>query len=192
MRFTLILLTCLFLQISFSNGQTKLGALLILEDANDNLTIRPGFGLVLDHRISRHSGFETGLLYRTFRTSGAFMTSEPPLGGDPIFLPFEVRESYLTVPILYKFHSRIVNISAGPTLDFFVGWNDKTTTPDVEITNFSVDPSFSFGGMLKISKAIKLSDVLYLEPDLRINPIFSSGRIYGGFGIAFSYLSKKD
>jgi hypothetical protein len=166
--------------------------MLTLEDANDNLSIRPGGGIFLDHRFTRKSGIETGVFYRTFRTSGALMTSEPPLGGDPIFLPFQVRESYLTVPILYKFHSRIVNISAGPTLDFFVGWNDKTTTPDVGVTNFSVDPSFSFGGMLKISKAIKLSDVFYLEPDVRINPIFSSGRIYGGFGIAFSYLSKKD
>jgi hypothetical protein len=187
MRFTLILLTCLFLQISFSNGQTKVGAVLILEDANDNLSIRPSFGLVLDHRITRHSGLETGILYRTFRTSGVLTSSE-----DNIFLPFEVRESYLTVPILYKFHSRIVNVSAGPTLDFFVGWGDKSTSAGVEVTDFSVDPSFSFGGMLKISKAIRLSDVLYLEPDVRINPIFSSGRVYGGFGIAFTYLSKKD
>jgi hypothetical protein len=169
--------------------------MLTLEDADDNLSIRPGGGIYLDHRFTRKSGIETGVFYRNFRTSGTFMlaTAPPPgPGSSNQFLPFEVRESYLTVPMLYKFHNRIVNISAGPTMDFFVGWADKTTTPDFEITEFSVDPSFSFGGMLKISKPIKLSEYMVLDLDARLNPLFSSGRIYGGFGIAFSYLVKKE
>jgi hypothetical protein len=165
--------------------------MLTLEDADDNLSIRPGGGIYLDHRFTRKSGIETGVFYRTFRTSGLVTISGAGPGGN-LFLPFEVRESYLTVPILYKFHTRIVNISAGPTLDFFMGWADKTTTPDFEITEFSVDPSFSFGGMLKISKPIKLSEYMVLDLDARLNPLFSSGRIYGGFGIAFSYLVKKE
>ncbi len=191
MRFIFPLIACLFLHIATANSQTKFGVMLTLEDANDVLSIRPGFGLVLDHRFTRKSGIETGLFYRTFRTSGAFMTSEPA-PADDYFFPFEVRESYLSIPILYKFHSRVVNISAGPTLDFFVGWRDKSTFSGVEVSDFSVDPSFSFGGMLKISKPIQISDNLFLEPDLRINPILTSGRIYGGLGIAFSYLTKKD
>jgi hypothetical protein len=77
-------------------------------------------------------------------------------------------------------------------MDFFVGWSDKTTTPDFEVTDFSVDPSFSFGGMFKISKPIKISENMVLDLDARLNPLFSSGRVYGGFGIAFSYLVKKE
>jgi hypothetical protein len=189
MRFILPFIACLLLQIATANSQTKVGVMLTLEDADDALSIRPGFGLVLDHRITRHSGFETGLFYRTFRTSGSILMSDAP---NFYLLPFQVRESYISIPILYKFHSRIVNISVGPTLDFFVGWSDKTTTPDLEVSDFSVDPSFAFGAMLKISKQIRISDNLFLEPDLRMNPLVTSGRIYGGFGIAFSYLTKKD
>jgi hypothetical protein len=41
----------------------------------------------------------------------------------------------------------------------------------VEVTNFLLTPLFSLEECLKSVKAIRLSDVFYLEPDVRINPI---------------------
>jgi hypothetical protein len=53
MRFILPFIACLLLQIATANSQTKIGVMLTLEDADDVLSIRPGFGLVLDHRFTK-------------------------------------------------------------------------------------------------------------------------------------------
>lgn len=179
------ILVLFLLTLSISNAQTKVGVLFIVEDANDSQNLRPGVGLVIDHKLTRKSGIESGVFYRTFKDR-SFFNIVPPSGGN-LFLFSEIRESYITVPILYKFHTRIVNVSLGPTFDFFLGWKQTGGSPDLEVNDFSIDPTFSIGGILKMSKNIRLSESLHLEPDMRINPLFGTNRIYGGFGLAIKY-----
>lgn len=175
--------------VGSADAQTKVGIILIAEDATDFYGLRPSAGLVIEHKATRKSGIESGIFYRTLRTSGSVFI-ENELGGTDR-LTFNIRESNLTLPILYKFYTRIVDISVGPTLDLFLGWNQTSGSPGLEIDDYSVDPNFSFGGMLKISKSLRLSDTFFLEPDVRINPVFNRFETYGGIGLALKYQVKK-
>ena len=83
-------------------------------------------------------------------------------------------------------------LSAGPTVDFFVGWKDKTKSDISSATSYYLDPSVFLGAMIKLSKEIPLDDKLFLEPELRLNRLFSTSRTYGGSGISLKYkLGKK-
>lgn len=185
---TFLLFVLFFLQITFIHAQTRVGVMLIAEDANDNVSLRPSVGLVIDHQVTRKSGIETGIFYRTFLGTILVFTE---LNGLSNTFFVDVRESHITLPILYKFHSRILNLSVGPTFDFFMGWKQTGGSQEVEVNDYSISPSFGFGGMLKVSKSIRLSDRMYLEPDLRLNPVLSRSIIYGGFGIAIKYQTKQ-
>lgn len=185
---TFLLFVLFFLQITFIQAQTRVGVMLIAEDANDDISLRPSVGLVIDHQVTRKSGIEKGIFYRTFLGTILVFTE---LNGLSNTFFVNVRESHITLPILYKFHSRILNLSVGPTFDFFMGWKQTGGFQEVEVNDYSISPSFGFGGMLKVSKSIWLSDRMSLEPDLRLNPVLSRSIIYGGFGIAIKYQTKQ-
>lgn len=165
-------------------AQTKVGANLIAEFSDDVRGIAPSFGILIDHKVTPKSGIESGLYFRTYQTSGYVHVIT--VDGN-FYNFFDVNEQYLTLPILYKFHNKIVNISAGPTFDFFIGWNQVSGEQDVEITDYSVDPKFNIGMMLKVSKNIALAERFSLEPEFRFNQVFSSSKTFGGFGVALKY-----
>lgn len=141
----------------------------------------PGAGATFESQLTRHSGFETGLFYRSYKV-GIFL-----YGDYPTSHAFEVAERYISIPVLYKFYSSIINLSAGPTFDFFAGWKQTVGKSIYNITDYKTSSSFGLGGMLKLSKTINLTDKFLLEPELRYNHIFNSHRDYGGFGLAAKY-----
>lgn len=142
-----------------------------------------GLGLTFERKLSRHSGFETGLFYRTIRRDFYVIIQNN-------FYSYSIAERYLSLPILYKFYSPVVNVSIGPTVDFFIGWKEKNRRDETHVDTYTATSAF-FGGMLKVSKEINLSDKLILEPELRLNPVINNNNIYGG-GIAVKYrLAKK-
>ena len=140
-----------------------------------------GGGATFETRFTKHNGFEAGLFYRSYKTNGF-------LNGDyPTVHFYEIAERYLSIPVLYKFYSSIVNFSAGPTFDIFVGWKQTVGKSVYKVENYSTSPGFGIGGMLKLSKTINLSDRLLLEPEIRYNHIFNTQNNYGGFGLAAKY-----
>lgn len=151
---------------------------------NAGTSFRPGTGASFERQITKHSGIETGLYYRHYVQSGDIIYTDAT--SSQIF-PFVVSERYLSIPALYKFYSRIVNIAAGPSFDFYMGWKQRNRSSGLKIENYDIDPNFHIGFLAKISKRISLSDRAVLEPELRINPMLTSGRSYAGFGIAGKY-----
>ncbi|WP_075350084.1 hypothetical protein [Algoriphagus marinus] len=190
MKKLLFFFTLILIYVGSVDAQTKVGVMLNTEVANDYLGVRPGAGLVIDHKVTRKGGIESGLFYRTYRNSISVYVENPGIGRSIFFI--EIGESHMTIPILYKFHTRIVNLSFGPTFDFFLGWKQKSGSPDIEVNEYSIDPNFGYGAMLKMSKSIQLSDFVSFEPDLRFNPVFTNGRVFGGVGLAFKYQTKKN
>lgn len=142
-----------------------------------------GIGANLEKRITRHSGIETGIYFRAFQQDFFFRV-------DPDAYYAVVAERYLSIPVLYKFYSRIVNLSVGPSFDFFVGWADKSNDSRFKVSTYSIQPGFNVGMLAKMSKKIRLSDRFDLEPEIRVNPIFTSYRVYGGAGLALKYKLK--
>lgn len=167
-----------------SHAQKSLKAGLNFTAELSNGQTRPGIGGVIEYAMTKHSGIETGLYYRTFGENFYFNVSGTSFS-------VNIAERHLSIPVLYKFSSRIVNFSAGPTFDFYLGWRQTSGKIYTQIEEYSVTPPFQVGVMLKLSKNIKLSNRLFLEPEVRLNPMVSAeGRGYGGLGISAKYLLK--
>ena len=141
--------------------------------------------LVLDQKITKRSGFEFGIFSRSMLRNSSFIADFPDGTTKRLFT--NIRMNYLTIPLVYKFYSRIANISIGPTLDAYVGWKQVGGTPGVETTEFSTSRKTILGAMAKISKRFTLSEDLILEPDIRLNPLFSVERTYVGAAISLKY-----
>lgn len=98
-----------------------------------------------------------------------------------------VTERYLSLPLLLKFYSRFLNVSIGPSVDYFVGWRETSSYSNVKTTSYKVRPLMNMGIMGKISKAIVLTDKIILEPEIRFNPMFKHDKYYVGIGIGVKY-----
>lgn len=120
-----------------------------------NISLRTGsgssdyltqFGVSFEARFTNHSGIESGLSsWRIF----------PHVIGGKI-----PKEWYLSVPVLYKFYSPIVNVAAGITNDFSVSSHSEN--------------DYQFGLMLKVTKDIRIYKGLIFEPGVYFNPYLGS------------------
>ncbi|WP_321371153.1 hypothetical protein [uncultured Draconibacterium sp.] len=173
----LCLVIILFSSVNTLNAQNKtyLGIDFVNEIA-DKDHLRPGVGLNVARTFGKHSGIETGVYYRSYIQSLSFS-----MEGN--YFDVDIRENHLSIPVLYKFSSRIVNISAGPSFDVFLGWKDVSSPDEVEVNDYDIDPKYNLGAMVKLGKDIRLSDKLVFEPELRFNPIFNLERVYMGLGL---------
>ncbi|WP_167616609.1 hypothetical protein [Maribellus sediminis] len=158
-----------------AQNKTYLGIDFVNEVA-DKDHLRPGVGLNIVRTVGKHSGIEAGVYYRTYIQSLSFS-----MAGH--YYDVDIRESHLSIPVLYKFSSRIVNVSAGPSFEVFLGWKDKSSPDEVEVDGYDIDPNYNLGVLFKMGKDIKLSEKLVFEPELRFNPIFGLERVYIGLGL---------
>ncbi|WP_319591280.1 hypothetical protein [uncultured Draconibacterium sp.] len=173
----LCLVILLFSSVSTLHAQNKtyLGIDFVNEIA-DKDHLRPGVGLNVARSFSKHSSIEAGVYYRSYLQSMSFRI-------DGYSFDADIRENHLSIPVLYKFSSRIVNISAGPSFDVLLGWKDKSSPADVEVETYEIESDYNLGAMVKLGKDLKLSEKLVFEPELRLNPIFSLDRVYVGLGL---------
>ena len=149
-------------------------------ELTQNNDFRVGAGFTFERQMTTHLGFETGLFYRTDKREFQLTFNETN------YLQ-SLNESYLSLPLLLKFYSRFLNVSIGPSLDYFVGWRETSSYSNVEITSYKVRPLINIGIMGKISKVIVLTDKIILEPEIRFNPLFKPYRYYAGIGIGLKY-----
>ena len=191
-----LFLPCLFIFCSFcslnsyAQKSTAIGINFTFESTYGPL--RPGIGATAERQLTRHSGIESGIYYRN-HVYNQYLTFEGP-PGSPAW-PFTnatltISERLLSIPVLYKYYSRIVNASIGPTFDFYIGWRQKNSTPLLTVNEYNVDPNFSLGAMIKISKNIPVASRISIEPELRYNVIFEFEREHVGFGVAAKYKLK--
>lgn len=130
------------------------------------------FGLSFEARFTRHSGLETGFYCRNVKFSAYTACGTSEYHG-------ATYQRYFSIPVLYKFYSRIVNVGAGITCDFMFenrdeAWYDKNR----------------IGVLLKISKDIRLYKGLFLEPEFHYNPFWANDmddRFWMGFQIGLKY-----
>lgn len=131
------------------------------------------FGLSFEARFTRHSGLETGFYCRNVKFPAG--TADFPLS-----YPYPGwHERYFSIPVLYKFYSRIVNVGAGITCDFMFD-NPHDSRYDRN----------RVGILLKISKDIRLYKGLFLEPEFHYNPFWAEhmgDRFWMGFQIGLKY-----
>jgi hypothetical protein len=108
----------------FSQKANYIGANLTLENSSSNF--QPGFGVLFERKFNKNRGIETGIYYRACELNNNVIVND---GMGSRILPLYVLERYISIPILYKLYTRFLNVSAGPTFDFFVGWKQKNKSP---------------------------------------------------------------
>ncbi len=140
-----------------------------------------GVGGTFEKQFKKHFGFETGLYYRAFELNGEVRTETYVYG-------YNIKEEYLSVPVLYKFNSSLLNFSVGPTFDIYLGWKQTNKNyVSYRLDKYDVNKKFIVGLMGKISKSIDLTPKILLEPEIRYNPIFLNQRSFYGIGMAIKY-----
>ena len=183
-RFALLVVALLIMATGFSQSKTNIGLNFTGErtSASDFVV---GFGGVLERQFSKQHGLETGLYYRGFD-----LHSQVYVDGS-LFGAYTIKEQHVSIPVLYKFYSSILNLSAGPTFDLYTGWKQGKSTILGRIPRFSVDDKFQIGLLVKVSKIIPITKKLFVEPELRYNPIFYQRRVYYGIGVVAKYALTK-
>lgn len=137
----------------------------------------PGAGIVCDYKATRHSGLNTGVYFRNYINVFYFRVAGTPYRA-------QVSERHVSIPLLYKFYSGIVNLSAGPDFDFYTGWKQQFTTNGATVDEYAVNKKFFLGIVAKISKQIKLGEKILLEPELHFIPVVNTDyRSYTGLAI---------
>ncbi|HEX6191308.1 MAG TPA: outer membrane beta-barrel protein [Chitinophagaceae bacterium] len=174
---TLFLFLILFTATSFSqNRSLQIGGRLMNElTLYDGLA--PGFGAQLVYRITKHGGIETGLYYQS-RKVNYFIEAQN--GGTSVTYTAQVAERRLQLPLLYRFDSKLLNFVVGTSLDYFLGWKEKSDNGDIKIISYDRD-ALSVAVSAGISKSIYLTPTLILEPEAKFNLIVTDDD--GGLGL---------
>lgn len=193
MKYVVLLVVFAWAGTAFSQSKsfTALGVALLAE--GDDYSAVPAFGLSLEHKATQHSGFETGVYYRNFKQEYYYINHNM---GSYNSVSFDSMLTYLSVPLLYKFYSNIVNFELGVTADLYLSGERLVYTYQRDVgdpVKKTFSPKARAGGLLKISKSINLGERLVLEPEIRVNrllePIHDSSprALFVGFGIGIKY-----
>lgn len=129
----------------------------------------PGFGGQVVYRISKHGGIESGLNYQNRYLS--FYTVVQ-YGGSSTTYFTRIAEHWLQLPIHYRYDSKAINFTVGPTMNYFIGWNTKYKAAGVTVNDYDRN-AVSIAGSASVSRSIYLSAGLILEPELKFNYIFT-------------------
>lgn len=178
------ILTVLFLFITCAlSAQQQFVGVSLNSERKEHANVRLGFGVLYEYQLSKQHGFEIDLNYRS-KNEKMWLPISISNNNEQLF---EIRESYLTMPVLYKFYSNVINVSTGITFDYFIGWNSITEVENVQLTSYSMNPKLYVGWAFRVSKSIPLSPRFILEPQIQFNPIFKYNYCYYGADVKLKY-----
>lgn len=145
-------------------------------------SLLPEAGLKLNIPLSKHSQFETGLFYQIRKNDGTFSIN------NDLYI-FNVNERYLVVPLIYKFSSQFINLSFGINQNYYVGWGAASVIDEnVQIESYSTEDTYLFGVQGALSKSLRLSNQLSLEPLIKVSiMVYPYSDVIYGFGFALVY-----
>jgi hypothetical protein len=167
---------------TFAQKSTLVGINVIAQLA-DGLP-HPGIGATIERKFTRNIGVESGLYYLTYRNEFNIIIYGPNQAES---IPVNVLESHLSLPILFKYYYRIVNVCIGPAFNAYLGYSTRNNKNDLLITSYNVSPAITASAIIKLSKAFTLRDNLVLEPEVRYGEYITYEGNFAGFGIAMKY-----
>lgn len=132
----------------------------------DGFSINPQLGFVYERKFSRHSSLEAGFRWLPSRMSSTGFTET---SDGRVYNRTREAYNYYSMPVLYKFTSAVVNISAGPVLNLMTG---KLETDESwrRIRSFEKPlNTLSLGAMFKAGKPIHFKGRFVLEPEAGVS-----------------------
>lgn len=184
------LLLCLSFTV-FGQKKNAVGLDFTSELAKYN-NLRFGLGLTYERKLSTNLVLETGLFYRTIRTDYE-MTVITSYGNSEIISEtteihnFQIIDKYISLPILLKYYTKILNISLGPNIDYFIDWQEIKASSNFETVHYNISPKLNYGFQFKVGKQINFSEKFAIEPELRYSQMLKVNNHYLGLGIAGKY-----
>lgn len=146
---------------------------------SDGSRFSPAFGIAYEEKFATHHGYELGLNYRS-KTRDIYVITNN-------ILDYTVRESYLSLPISYKFYSNIVNFTTGISFDAFLGGKYLNQHSNVVMSSYDINPKLYVGWNFKVGKDFDLNDKFRLEPEILFNPIFNYNYSFYGISVKLKY-----
>lgn len=145
----------------------------------DKAAARFNPGVSFAVRLTRHSGVEIGVNYRVDKsTYGGW---DRPLEPREWLSGYTV-DRYISIPVVYKYYSRILNFVAGVNYDIMTGSSRGMARYDHSDRNV-------FGLVVGVSKDIRLCKGLSIEPYFNLNPtkLWTDNKLWvsGGFGLKY-------
>jgi len=184
-RIIILLSALLVLQLSlYSQKKTRLG-IDLTSNYDENTSFKPEAGLIFERQFSKHSGIEAGLNYRTNQVQ-LYM-----IYNNESYYPF-ISEHYISVPLTYKYYTRIINLSLGLSYDYYIGY--RQLDDDLTVTSYHMGYDYYMGALAKVSRQICLGDDLVLEPEIKVNLLYDeiSVKNYIGFGLSLKFDVSKE
>lgn len=121
----------------------------------------PTFGLNFQAQLSRHSGVDFGVYYRSFSYKAIDRNHVLDGGQNPLQ---NWNSDYISLRLMYRFYSGIIDVSAGINTDFAVG-NQDNLDRKTDGGSWNL-----YGFMFRVSKDIPLYKGLILQPEIHVNP----------------------
>lgn len=183
-----------------AHGKNELGLALHLERSPKVTTdIPPGaykttkgnwesiFGISYERLFTTHSGLALEINFRKSRNELQIPVASGASNIEMLYLT--AVENIISLPLLYRYHSRIVNISAGPAVEYFTSARqpDRYAPPLGDYKTYFVEQELSLGVLAGVSKTISATSKLMIEPGLYYNRLLSFRRSYYGASLAMKY-----
>lgn len=139
-----------------------------------------GVGISFEQQLSKHLGYEVGGYFR----SRSFIGSSHFSPNTTLYMETQ-RQPYISIPLMFKFYSRILNFNVGVNVETYIGKDEmKMVTP----TTLGPIHQLDGGVILKISKSLRICNGFQFEPELSYNPMFSDlATPYVSLGLKFKF-----
>ena len=178
-KYLLIISAILLTNYCFSQKENFI-KLHLSNDFIKNKSFIKGFGISFERQMSKTTGIETGLLYRTYKVGGSIRSGD-------LFYDYTVNENHFSIPVLFKYYSTIIDFSVGPTLDYYGVWSINKNSSNLKVISDQEKKDFGLGVLARASKTIRIDEKLYLEPEIHFNPLLTIKRNFVGFGLSMKY-----
>lgn len=134
------------------------------------------YGIVYERLLSKNTGIEVEIKYQTSPNEYSFLVPGGVNSTDQVKV--SGKESFLSMPILFRYRTKILNISLGPTLDYFLNWKQTSSNYYIpygenSLPEYFFPDTWSLGLLFKISESIPIGDQCIVEPGIFYSPILS-------------------
>lgn len=146
------------------------------------------YGLSYQRNLGKYSSLEIQSKLRS--SENLIAISTPAVGNTSRYVFFTVHEKYISLPVLYKFRSRIADVTAGPTLDLFVSHKvikEKSFAPALEPYDRFIGKKAGVGFATMLSKPITFNKHISFVPGIYYNTVPTLDRDYYGLQFMLQY-----
>ncbi|MFI5129409.1 MAG: hypothetical protein ACHQFX_05435 [Chitinophagales bacterium] len=155
----------------------------VLADKASSANVRPAFGILFERLLNKHNSAEIGIYYRSTINDNLIVYTPDPGGNFVVSEQFFILEKFISIPLLYNYRSKTLNISIGPSVDIYAGWKEKKhvinpPAATVPLQTYGFDNKLLWGAIAKISKTFKVNSKILIEPTVYVNPIFTPYSLY--------------